>query len=226
MNNHTEYNNNGEKIPKESNNTNIMNVDSKILLQNEELVRKIPLFKERFDVTKSVEEGNLHIEKRWVTTTKKLEIPVKYEEIFINGKEFDSYDQNELVEIFSKIKEKLSDVFIHEHSGNKKGNNEDATFTDIELLKNKKSGDDSTKDITSEKLIPLSSDSVVNLEKNNNDNSIELWGEEIVVNKRMIKLGSISINKYEVHKKEKLDIEFLNEKLTIKFPGDYKEEIV
>ena len=32
--------------------------------------------------------------------------------MFINGREFDSYSQNELVEVISKVKEKISEV-IH-----------------------------------------------------------------------------------------------------------------
>ncbi len=43
---------------------------------------------------------------------KKSEIPIKYEEAYINGKEFDSYSENEIIEIFSKIKDKITDVFL------------------------------------------------------------------------------------------------------------------
>jgi hypothetical protein len=42
----------------------------------------------------------------------KSEIPVKYEEAYINGKESDSYSENEIIEIFSKIKYKITDVFL------------------------------------------------------------------------------------------------------------------
>jgi hypothetical protein len=41
----------------------------------------------------------------------KSEIPIKYEEAYINGKESDSYSENEIIEIFSKIKYKITDVF-------------------------------------------------------------------------------------------------------------------
>ena len=43
---------------------------------------------------------------------KKNEIPIKYEEAYINGKEFDSYSENEIIEIFSKIKGKITDFFL------------------------------------------------------------------------------------------------------------------
>jgi hypothetical protein len=42
----------------------------------------------------------------------KSEIPIKYEEAYINGKESDSYSENEIIEIFSKIKYKITDVFL------------------------------------------------------------------------------------------------------------------
>ena len=55
--------------------------------QGEEIERKIPLFAENFDVTKKTEETQLNLKKKWVTTTKKIEIPIRYEEILINDKE-------------------------------------------------------------------------------------------------------------------------------------------
>src|ERR687890_2568548 len=71
------------------------NPESNALIKTEELVRKIPLFNEKLDVTKKTEKGNLIIEKKWSTVKKKVEIPLKYEEIFINGKVFDSYNDKE-----------------------------------------------------------------------------------------------------------------------------------
>ena len=84
------------------------------LIKSEELVSKIPLYNESFDVTKKEENGHLYIEKKWITSKKKIEIPVQHEELFINGKELDSFDEKEVVEILSRIKDKLSDVFINE----------------------------------------------------------------------------------------------------------------
>ncbi len=49
-----------------------------------------------------------------MASTKKIEIPIKYEEVFINGKEFDSYNESGIIEIFSKIKDKITDVFSHD----------------------------------------------------------------------------------------------------------------
>src|SRR5919107_4825125 len=86
--------------------------------QGEEIERKIPLFAENFDVTKKTEETQLNLTKKWITTTKKIEVPVRYEEILINDKELDSYNEGEITEIFSKIKHKITDAFSH-HEKNK-----------------------------------------------------------------------------------------------------------
>ena len=42
----------------------------------------------------------------------------------------------------------------------------------------------------------------------------------------MINLGEILVRKYEVHENRKIDVEIKREKLTLKFPGNYKEEIL
>src|ERR687886_560 len=90
--------------------------------QNEKVERKIPLFGENFDVTKKIEETQLNLSKKWVTTTKKIEIPVRYEDILINDKDLDSFTEGEITEIFSKIKHKITDAFSH-HDQNKDNEN-------------------------------------------------------------------------------------------------------
>ena len=95
--------------------------------QNEKVERKIPLFGENFDVTKKIEETQLNLSKKWVTTTKKIEIPVRYEDILINDKDLDSFTEGEITEIFSKIKHKISDVFSHQ---DKKKDNENKNKED------------------------------------------------------------------------------------------------
>src|SRR5689334_20783381 len=67
--------------------------------QGEEVIEKIPLFAENFDVTKKTEETQVYLTKRWTATTKKIEIPVKYEELLINDKGFDHYSEGEITEI-------------------------------------------------------------------------------------------------------------------------------
>ncbi len=57
--------------------------------RGEEIAKTIPLFTENFDITKKTEETQLVLSKKWMGSTKKIEIPIKYQEILINGNEFD-----------------------------------------------------------------------------------------------------------------------------------------
>src|SRR6188472_1531585 len=91
-------------------NDNPSSIDTKSQ-QEELIVEKIPIYEEEFDITKETTKTQLYLEKRWIKSTKKFEVPINYEEMFINGKEFDSYSHNELIEIFSQVKEKISEVF-------------------------------------------------------------------------------------------------------------------
>jgi hypothetical protein len=127
--------------------------------QNEEIVKKIPLFTENFNITKKTEETQLILAKKWVTSTKKIEIPIKYEEAYINGKEFDSYSENEIIEIFSKIKDKITDVFSHEKDKNKDSNEEILHSEDIEVVHHKNNNLHNEKSTNfNAKLIPISID--------------------------------------------------------------------
>jgi stress response protein YsnF len=207
-----------------------------IFQQGEETVKKIPLFIENLDVTKKTEETQLNLTKKWLTTTKKIEIPVKYEEILINDKEFNAYNEGEIAEIFSKIKHKITDVFSH-HEKNK--DNEDMENgqqeqehlhhqpDEIEVKKYDEHSNEKNNTTQSKKLVPFL------LGGKNNDafgekeeHIIPLWGEEITINKKMVKIGEIVIRKYEINEKQKIDVDLKSEQLTIKYPDNHKEEII
>lgn len=218
--------------------------------QGEEIAKTIPLFAENFDVTKKTEETQLVLAKKWVNSTKKIEIPIKYEEILINGKEFDHYSEKEIKEILSKIKDKITHVFSHaedKENGKEGGgggnpnssssSSPTASPSDIEIREYSGQSPDveATTDQSSatygRKPVPLSvdggnGDSVPYEEKGDNSIAIPLWGEEIVINKRMVKLGEIVVRKYEGTEKRKFDVDVKTEKLTIKYPDKRKEEII
>ncbi len=59
----------------------------------------------------------------------------------------------------------------------------------------------------------------------NTQETLELWGEEIIIDKKMVKLAEIVIKKYQVNEKRKIDVDVYREKLTLKFPGNFKEVI-
>lgn len=193
------------------------------LILSEELVTKIPLYNEAFKITKRKESGHLKIEKKWIISKKKIEIPVRHEELFVNDKPLEYFDENELVEIFSKLKSKLSDVFVSEKTGEENINNTKTPESKVDIRNTKHNPSTHEKKIVNEKVIPLSANPNSNIQDNNR---IELWGEEITINKRLVKLGEIALKKYEIHEIRKIDVELKKDKLTIKFPGSYKEEII
>ncbi len=192
------------------------------LIKSEELVSRIPLYNENFDVTKKEENGHLYIEKKWITSKKKIEIPVQHEELFINGKDLDSFDEKEVVEILSRIKGKLSEVFINEKTELEKEAKRNANEGKINIVNAKHASHITKQDIITEKTVPISDSSG---STSTDPYKIELWGEEVIVNKRMVKLGEIHLRKYEVLENRKIDVEVKREKLILKFPGNHREEI-
>lgn len=201
----------------------IGNIDNNELIKTEELVSRIPLYNESFNVTKKEENGHLNIEKKWITSKKKIEIPVQHEEIFINGKELDSFDEKEVSEIFSRIKNKLSDVFIHEKTELEQEAKKNSNESTISIVNTRHEENRSKENILNEKSLPISDSSDGT---SADPYKIELWGEEIIINKRLVKLGEILLRKYEVRENRKINVEIKREKLTLKFPGNYKEEIL
>ena len=218
----------------------------------EVIVERIPIHAEEFEVTKEVTETKLYLEKRWIKSTKKIEVPINYEEMFINGKEFDSYSHNELVEIYSKVKEKISEVFnpnqtevdANQHDKRRSGYNrhypndldiqlqKDEDTTKTTLLPTEKESSQSEK----KPLLSNSEDSTVNrqiqLSDNiNNNNSFEeeeqiipIWGEQVIIDKKMVKLGEITIKKSRIVEKRHVNVEVRKEKVTVKYPDGKKEE--
>jgi len=58
------------------------------------------------------------------------------------------------------------------------------------------------------------------------ENIIPLWGEEITINKKMVKIGEIVIRKYHTTNKQKIDVDVKSEKIIIKYPDGRQEDIV
>jgi stress response protein YsnF len=234
MNNLTDNGNNIKaKYSKDEDNSSKNNY---IFPQGEETVKKIPLFIENLDVTKKTEETQLKLTKKWLTTTKKIEIPVKYEEMLINDKEFDAYNEGEIAEIFSKIKHKITDVFSHHEkdkdnedieNGQQEQEQQQHRPDEIEVKKYDEHSNEKNNTNQSKKLVPFLPGG-----KNNEafgekeEHIIPLWGEEITINKKMVKIGEIVIRKYEINEKQKIDVDLKSEQLTIKYPDNHKEEII
>jgi stress response protein YsnF len=216
--------------------------------QNEEIVQRIPIYEEGYSITKENTKTQLYLEKKWIKSTTKIEIPVKYEEMFINGREFDTYSQNELVEIFSKVKEKISEVIpldknktddpntSDDESKKKYPNEIDIKYQKSEespqkygALIDKRSSNDN-KELTFQNTGPETDQNSQSQTTNNNDEdeekTIPIWAEQIIIDKRMVKLGEIIIRKSKIPETRNLDVEVRKEKVIAKYPDGSKKEII
>ncbi len=184
-----------------------------------EIINKIPLIGEKFSITKKTKEGKISIEKRWTTSTTKIEIPVSYEEIYVDGKKIESHSKHEALKMFSKVINKIKYVFSNTENSRYKENPADTLKVrhydkDNSILYEKQNNEIGN-------TIPLSS----NAKNSKIENVVTIWGEEIVISKRMVKLGEFVVKKYQVTETKQVDVELTSEKLTIHRPGSHKEEI-
>ena len=62
-------------------------------------------------------------------------------------------------------------------------------------------------------------------ENNKNEKIVPIWGEEIIVQKRKVKLGEIVIQKRRIIESKKIDIDIKREKVIVEYPDGRKEEL-
>jgi stress response protein YsnF len=162
----------------------------------------IPLIEEEYSISKETIASEAKIEKRWITKTKTIKVPITYEEVFINGKKMKSAESSEPW-ILSILKDKISSG-IDSHK----------TAVKQSILKKSEIKDD--------QLVPFSSnqDGSAEIEK-----VIPLLGEEIEINKKMVKLAEIVIRKRKVTEKKKVDINIKKEKVVIEYPDGNTQEL-
>ena len=174
-------------------------MDSKINEEQKKTtdVQVVPVVANRYSVSKKITTQNFKIEKRWVTGTAKIEVPMKYEEIYVNGKKLGS--KGGLESILSSMKGKNG-------AGGKKGeSNERVVRKKKESLKGE--------------LAPL-------FEGNSNTQEIlPLFGEEILIRKRIRQVGEAVITKRKVTENIKIPLSIRNEKVIIRYPDGTETDI-
>ena len=62
-------------------------------------------------------------------------------------------------------------------------------------------------------------------ENNKTEKIVPIWGEEIIVQKRKVKLGEIVIRKRRIIESKKIDIDIKIEKVIVEYPNGRKEEL-
>jgi len=165
----------------------------------------VPVLEEEYSISKETISKEAKIEKRWVTKTKTVKVPISYEEVFINDKKMKSVEEPQ---ILSFLKDKISSI----------GRKSNSTDTDVEQFEKKKSHAEDRGE-----LVPLNSSS--NTDSSETEKVIPLWAEEIEVSKKMIKVAEIVIKKRRVTETKKIDIDIKKEQVTIKYPDGKTERL-
>jgi stress response protein YsnF len=183
-----------------------------------EIEKIIPIVEEDFDLTKKTVIHETSIVKRMATKTEKIEVPITYEEVYINNKKLKIYDK-EVEGILSKIK----DTIAHSVSASDDDNIEyhyPPSTPSQRSYGNSKHDQNSNYKIKGE-VVAL----IEGQENNKTEKIVPIWGEEIIVQKRKVKLGEIVIQKRRIIESKKIDIDIKREKVIMEYPDGRKEEL-
>jgi stress response protein YsnF len=182
-----------------------------IQLQQQQIV---PILEEDYSISKQTSIKEAKIEKRAVTKTKSVKVPIVYEELYINGKKLKSAEKSQ---ILSALKDKITSL-----SG--RGDADSS----VEQSVSKKSEIENRGE-----LVPLLSTSDHEEEAGNSETQrekekekvIPLYEEQFEIIKKTVKVAEIVITKRRVTKKKKLDIDIRTEEVTIKYPDGRSEKL-
>jgi stress response protein YsnF len=93
--NNTDYSSNNNDNNKSTNSPSNLSAES---------VKVIPVVEENFDLLKKTIIQETKIVKRQATTTEKIEVPITYEEVYVNDKKLKIYDREGREGTLSKLK--------------------------------------------------------------------------------------------------------------------------
>ena len=225
---------NDESLPKDNdtkNNSNIIHSNIEDISDKNsksgsnisiETMQIIPVIEEDFDLTKKTVIHETRIMKRIATRTEKIEIPIAYEEVYINNKKLKIYEKEE-EGLLSRIKDTIA------HSVSSDDDNIEYHYP---TSSSNKLSEDNSKNNPNQKHHNLDfsiKGETVSLvegqEKGETEKIVPIWGEEIVVRKRKVKLGEIVIRKRRVIASKKIDIDIKKEKVSVEHPDGFKEEL-
>jgi stress response protein YsnF len=180
-----------------------------IRLQQQEQI--VPVLEEDFSISKETTIKEAKIEKRAVTTTKTVKVPITYEELYINGRKLKSVEDSQ---ILSALKDKITRL-----SG--RGDAD----TSVEQSVSKKNKIENRGE-----LVPLLSTSDEEEAGNSEtqrerEKVIPLYEEQFEIIKKTVKVAEIVITKRRVTEKKIIDIDIRGEEVTIKYPDGRSEKI-
>jgi stress response protein YsnF len=173
-----------------------------------QIVNTVPILAEKFSFSKKTNIENVKVEKKWNTSTKKIEVPVYFEEVYINGKDLKSYGKDD--DIISELNKRIIKSFDDMDDTQKK------QYSILEKNESKR------------EVVPLFDDSHDrnnrhDINYNDTKKVIPIFGEEIVVSKRIVKLGELILAKNKVTENKKISIDTIKEKAVIRYPDGSTE---
>ncbi len=172
------------------------------------IAQVIPVIEENFSISKKMNTESVKIEKICATKTEKIEIPRRFEEVFVNGKKIEAFEKHDSIgdEILSKVKEGIKDSLDSIHKDH-----------------NKKEYSVSEQNESTRELIPL-----FDYESSKNqeiEKVIPIYAEEIVVSKQIVKLGEVIIKKNRVTVNNIIGVDIKKEKVTVQYPDGIVQQL-
>ena len=146
----------------------------------------IPVVEEKTSISKESVATNTVIEKRWVTKTELVRVPVTYEEIYVNGKPMSSGGG-----VLADLKKALSPK-----------SDKIKESKDLKL----KGGSVPMSATEAEKVIPV-------------------FGEKIIITKKMTKRNDLVIRKRRIVENKKVKVDVTKESVKIKHPNGKTEDL-
>jgi stress response protein YsnF len=189
-----------------------------------ETVQIIPIIEENFNLTKKTIIHETKIIKRMAIKTEKIEVPIAYEEVYANNKKLRIYDKEE-EGFLSKVK----DTIVHRISTSDDDNIEYHYLPSSSEYSNGSSKPnqttiqeyyDSSYNTKGEAVVLIEGQ-----EKNETEKIVPIWGEEIIVRKRKVKLGEVVIRKRRIIESRRIDVDIKKEKVLVEYPDGRKEEL-
>ena len=219
--NNTDYYNNND------NNNNLTNSHSNL---SAETVEIIPVMEENFNLSKKTIVQETKVVKRLTTKTEKIEVPITYEEVYVNDKKLNIYEKEGGEGLLSKLKDKVAHSIASEDSNieyhyphSSSSDSPDLSSSSkpsAEKSRNQNQYHDYNYNIEGE-LVPL----IEGQEKNETEKIVPIWGEEIIVSKRKVKLGEIIIRKRRIIENKKIDVDINKENVIVEYPNGTKEQL-
>jgi stress response protein YsnF len=160
-------------------------------------IQVVPVVANKYSISKKITTQNFIVEKRWMTGTAKIEVPMKYEEVYVNGKKLGSKDG--LESILSSMKGMIG-------GGSKKEESEK------KMIRKKK-------EALKGELAPLFGGS------SNTQEVLPLFGEEILIRKRIRQVGEAVITKRKITENKKIPLSTKSERIIIRYPDGTETDI-